>query len=140
MWVGAAAGLALALSMFLNNNGPRGQATAVKPGTGNLRISGEVLLADSASFTKVDGGGCAGSGVYADVVEGASVVITTTGAVAGATLTGSRAAADGSCRFSFSVSEVPTGQDAYLVMIADQDLHQYAESELTGALTSLRLD
>ncbi|MFI2652232.1 hypothetical protein [Micromonospora fulviviridis] len=64
----------------------------------------------------------------------------TTGGMAAGRLTDARALTDGTCRFWFSVPRVPTGQDAYLVMVADRDTRQYAEQELAGALVSLRLD
>ncbi|MET7806147.1 hypothetical protein ABZ744_28240 [Micromonospora chersina] len=140
MWAGAAAGLALALTMFLNNNGPRTRAAASPPPTGTFVVSGAAVLADGASFTRDDRGGCAGTGTRADVVDGAPVLIMTTGGMAAGSLTDGRALTDGTCRFWFSVRGVPTGQDAYLVMVADRDTRQYAERELTGVLVSLRLD
>ncbi|PZG03003.1 hypothetical protein [Micromonospora deserti] len=140
MWAGAAAGLGLALTMFLNNSGPRTRATASQPTTGSFVVSGAVVLGDGASFTRDDHGGCAGTGAHADVIDGAPVLITATGGLAAGRLTDPQALSDGTCRFWFSVRGVPTGQDAYLVMVADRDLRQYAEQELTGALVSLRVD
>ncbi|MDZ5443544.1 hypothetical protein U2F26_12465 [Micromonospora sp. 4G57] len=139
-WAGAAAGLALALTMFLNNSGPRTGAAASRPTTGIFVVSGAVVLGDGASFTRDDHGGCAGTGAHADVVDGAPVLITTTGGLAAGRLTDPRALTDGTCRLWFSVRGVPTGQDAYLVMVADREPRQYAEQELTGALVSLRID
>ncbi|SCG77257.1 hypothetical protein [Micromonospora inositola] len=140
MWAGAAAGLGLALTMFLNNSGPRTRAAASRPTTGTFVVSGAVVLGDGASFTRDDHGGCAGTGAHADVIDGAPVLITTTGGLAAGRLADPRALTDGTCRFWFSVRGVPTRQNAYLVMVADRDLRQYSEQELTGALVSLRVD
>lgn len=140
MWAGAAAGLALALTMFLNNSGPRTRAAASPAPTSTFVVSGAAVLADGASFTRDDHGGCAGTGAYADVVDGAPVLVMTTGGMAAGRLTDPRALTDGTCRFWFSVPRVPAGQDAYLVMVADRDSRQYAEQELAGALVSLRVD
>lgn len=140
MWAGAAAGLGLAVIMFLNNSGPRTPATASQPTTGTFVVSGTVVLGDGASFTRDNHGGCTGTGAHADVIDGAPVLITTTGGLAAGTLTNPHALTDGTCRFSFSARGVPTGQDAYLVMVADQDSRQYTEQELTGASVSLRFD
>lgn len=140
MWAGAAAGLGLAVTMFLNNSGPRPRAAASRPATGAFVVSGAVVLGDGASFRRDDHGGCAGAGAHSDLVDGAPVLVMTTGGLAAGTLTDPQALTDGTCRFWFSVPGVPTGQDAYLVMVADGDPHQYAEQDLTGALVSLRLD
>lgn len=140
MWAGAAAGLGLALTMFLNNSGPHTSAAASQPTTGTFVVSGAVVLGDGASFTRDDHGGCAGTGAHADVIDGAPVLITTTDGLATGRLTDPRALTDGTCRFWFSVRGVPTGQDAYLLMVADRDPRQYAEQELTSALVSLRVD
>jgi hypothetical protein len=140
MWAGAAAGLGLALTMFLNNSGPRTQAAASRPTTGTFVVSGAVLLADGESFTRDDHGGCAGTDAHADVIDGAPVLITTSGGLATGRLNTPRALTDGTCRFWFSVRGVPTGQDAYLVMVADRDPRQYAEQELIGTLVRLRVD
>ncbi|MFE9957370.1 hypothetical protein [Micromonospora sp. NPDC005299] len=140
MWAGAAAGLGLALTMFVNNSGPSIRAAASRPTTSAFVVSGAVVLGDGASFSRDDHGGCAGTGARADVIDGAPVLIMTTAGLAAGKLTGARALTDGTCRFWFSVPGVPTGQDGYLVMIADRDPRQYAEPELTGALVSLRVD
>ncbi|MFI7577848.1 hypothetical protein [Micromonospora sp. NPDC049497] len=139
-WAGAAAGLALALTMFLNTRAPNTPSAASRPATETFVVSGAVVLGDGTSFTRDDRGGCAGTGAHADVVDGAVVLITTTGGFAGGTLTDPQALADGTCRFSFSAPRVPAGQDAYLVMVADQDPRQYTEQELTGPSVSLRVD
>ncbi|MEV0428695.1 hypothetical protein [Micromonospora sp. NPDC050495] len=140
MWVGGAAGLALALAMFLNNSRPPTPAATSRPATSTFVVSGAVVLGNTASFARDDRGGCAGTGAHADVINGAPVLITTTGGLATGQLTDPRALTDGTCRFWFSVLGVPTGQDAHLVMVADRDTRQYAEQELTGALVSLRVD
>lgn len=139
MWAGAAAGLALAVSMFLNNRTPHTRAAASRPSSGTFLISGTVVLGDGASFTKVDGGGCTGAGAHADVVDGAPVLIVTPAGAASGTLSVPRTLDGDTCVFSFSVPEVPKGQNRYVVMVADQDPLQYAEDQLTGALVSLRL-
>lgn len=140
MWAGAAAGLGLAVTMFLNNGGSRTPAVAQQPTTGTFVVSGAVVLGASASFSKDDHGGCAGTGAHAGVVDGALVLITTTGGFAAGRLSDPQALSDGTCRFWFSVAGVPTGQDAYLVMVADREPRQYAEQDLTGASVSLRVD
>ncbi|MEU5939934.1 hypothetical protein ABZ807_12205 [Micromonospora sp. NPDC047548] len=140
MWAGGAAGLGLALAMFLNNSGPLTDAAASRPTTGTRVVSGAVVFGDGASFTRDDHGGCAGIGAHADVIDGAQVLIMTTGGLAAGRLTDPQALTDGTCRFRFSVRGVPTGQDAYLVMVADRDPRQYTEQELTGAPVSLRVD
>ncbi|MEU8262252.1 hypothetical protein AB0C02_16680 [Micromonospora sp. NPDC048999] len=139
-WAGAAAGLGLALTMFLNNSGPRTRAAASRPTTGTFVVSGTVVLDDGASFTRDDHSGCTGTGTHADVIDGAPVLIMSTGGLAAGRLTKPQALTDGTCQFSFSVPGVPTGQDAYLVMIAERDPRQYAEQELTVTLVSLRVD
>ena len=140
MWVGAAAGLGLALNMFLNNNGLRTGAAAAQPSTGTFLVSGTVVLGDSTSFTADGHGGCAGSGTHADVVDGALVLVTAKGGFGGGTLTAPRTLDDGTCWFSFSVPEVPAAQDSYLVMVASQDPREYTGQELTAGLATLRLD
>ncbi|MFC4022047.1 hypothetical protein ACFOW4_29485 [Micromonospora sp. GCM10011542] len=139
-WAGAAAGLALALTAFLNNSEPRTPAAARAPITGTFVVSGVVLLGDRDSFTRDDHGGCAGTGSHADVTDGALVLITTTAGFASGTLTGPQAFSDGTCRFLFSVQGVPGGQTTYLVMVGEHGPRQYTERELTGALVNLRLD
>ena len=75
MWAGAAAGLLLAVSMFVNGNKARTPAAASRPPTETFVASGTVLLGDGASFVADGHGGCAGTGYHADVKEGAPVVI-----------------------------------------------------------------
>ncbi|WP_319462746.1 hypothetical protein [Micromonospora sp. RTP1Z1] len=140
MWAGATAGLALAVTMFLNNSGPRTPAAASRPPAETFVVSGAVLLGDGASFTRDDHGGCAGTGDHADIKDGAPVLITTGDGFAGGKLTDARALIDGTCRFWFSVPGVPTGQDTYLLMVADRDPRQYIEHELKSALLALRVD
>ncbi|TDB71285.1 hypothetical protein [Micromonospora sp. KC721] len=140
MWVGAVAGLGLALSMFLNNNGPRTRVVARPSATSAFMVSGVVVLGDSASFSRDGRGGCGGTGTHADVVDGALVLITTTGGLAAGRLTDPQALTDGTCRFAFSVPGVPTGQDVYLVMVAHRDTRTYLERELTGEPVRLRVD
>ncbi|MBM0240593.1 hypothetical protein JNW88_32330 [Micromonospora sp. ATA32] len=141
MWAGAAAGLGLAVTMFLNNSGPRTPAAASRPtATGTFVVTGAVVLGDGASFTRDDHLGCAGTGGYADVRDGAPVLIATAGGFAAGKLTDPRALTDGTCRFFFTVRGVPAGQDTYLLMVADQESHQYVEQELKAWLVSLRVD
>ncbi|GAA1894154.1 hypothetical protein [Asanoa iriomotensis] len=139
MWVGAVAGLALAVNMFLNRNQPPTPAVADRPSSGSFVVSGAVVL--GSSFTKDDQGGCAGTGTHADVVEGAAVVVVTAGAgFGGGELAVSQALDDGTCRFSFSVNDVPAGEGTYVVMIGGQDVRNYSEEQLTAGLVNIRLD
>ncbi|MFI0791165.1 hypothetical protein ACH4OY_00450 [Micromonospora rubida] len=140
MWAGAAAGLALAVIMFLNSSKPHTPAAANRPPTGTFVVSGAVLLGDGASFIRDDHGGCGGTGDHAGVKNGAAVLITTRDGFAGGKLTAARALTDGTCQFRFSVPAVPTGQDTYLLMVADRDPRQYIEHELKSALLALRVD
>ncbi|WP_431972774.1 hypothetical protein [Micromonospora haikouensis] len=140
MWVGAAAGLALAVSMFVNSGRSHAPAATSRPPTETFVVSGAVLLGDGVSFVRDDHGGCAGTGDQADIKDGAPVIITTGGSFAGGRLTDARALADGTCRFWFSVRGVPTRQDAYLLMVADLDARQYNEHDLKSALLALRAD
>ncbi|NBE81946.1 hypothetical protein [Micromonospora rubida] len=140
MWAGAAAGLALAVTMFLNSSKTRTPAAASRPPTETFVVSGAVLLGDSASFVRDDHGGCGGTGDHAGVKDGAPVLITTRDGFAGGKLTDARALTDGTCQFRFSVPRVPTGQDTYLLMVAGQDPRQYIEHELKSALLALRVD
>jgi hypothetical protein len=140
MWAGAAAGLALAVTMFLNSSKPHTSAAASRPPTETFVVSGAVLLGDSASFIRDDHGGCAGTGEHADIKDGAPVLITTGNGFAGGKLTGARALTNGTCQIRFSVPRVPTGQDTYLLMIANRDPRQYIEHELKSALLAVRVD
>lgn len=140
MWAGAAAGLGLAVTMFLNNSAPHARPAASRPSTGTFVISGTVVLGDRAFFAEDGHGGCAGTGTRADVVDGAPVHVMTTGGFASGKLTDPQTTDNGACRFSFTIPAVPAGQDAYLVMIADQEPRQFAEQDLTSGLASLRLD
>ncbi|MFC8846916.1 MULTISPECIES: hypothetical protein [unclassified Micromonospora] len=103
-------------------------------------VSGAVLLGAGASFVRDDHGGCAGTGDHADIKDGAPVIITTGDSFAGGKLTDARALTDGTCRFWFSVRGVPTRQDTYLLMVADEGPRQYNERELKSALLALRAD
>lgn len=140
MWAGAAAGLGLALTMFLNNSRSRTYPATPHTATRTFVVSGTVVLGDATSFMSDDHGGCTGTGAHADVTDGAMVLITTTGGLAAGRLSDPQALTDGTCQFRFSVPGVPTGQDAYLVMVAEQDLRQYAEQELTSTSVHLRVD
>ncbi|SBT40497.1 hypothetical protein [Micromonospora auratinigra] len=142
MWAGAAAGLGLALTMFLNHNGGvRTPAAAVPPPTETFVVSGAVVLGDAASFTRDDHGGCTGTGTHADVTAGAPVLIMTGGGgFAGGKLTDARALTNGSCRFGFTVAGVPARQDSYALTVADGEPRPYVEQELRSALLALRLD
>ncbi|MEV4480650.1 hypothetical protein [Micromonospora coxensis] len=102
--------------------------------------TGTVLLGDGASFLTDDHGGCAGTGDHAGTKDGAPVVIATGDSFAGGTLTDARALTDGTCQFRFSVPGVPTRQDTYLLMVADEEPRRYVEHELRSALLALRVD
>ncbi|MER7456621.1 hypothetical protein [Micromonospora sp. NPDC126480] len=140
MWAGAAAGLALAVLMFLNSGGGRVPAAANQPVTDTFAVSGTVVLGAAAAFIRDDHGGCAGTGAHADVVDGALVLVAAAGGLAAGKLTEPQALPDGTCRFRFSVDRVPAGQDAYLIMVADREPRQLTEPELTGPQLSLRID
>jgi hypothetical protein len=140
MWAGAAAGLALAVIMFLNSSKPRTPAAASRPPTETFVVSGMVLLDDGASFIRNDHGGCAGTGDHADIRDGAPVLIATGNGFAGGKLTDASALTNGTCQLRFSVPGVPTGQDTYLLMVANRDPRQYIEHELKSALLAVRVD
>ncbi|MEU8374228.1 hypothetical protein AB0C22_14020 [Micromonospora sp. NPDC048894] len=140
MWAGAAAGLLLAVGMFVNSNKSRTPASASRPPTETFVASGTVLLGDGASFVADGHGGCAGTGDHAGVKEGAAVIVTAGAGFAGGRLTDARAFPGGSCQFRFSVPGIPTKQDGYLLMVADGDPRRYLEHELRSALLALRVD
>ncbi|MEV0718675.1 hypothetical protein [Asanoa sp. NPDC050611] len=144
-WAGALVGLVLAVGMFRVTMSARDDpaATPSLPALpivlGSFMVSGAVVL--GGSFTPDGHGGCAGTGARADVVEGAAVVITGAG---GSAATGElavpQALDDGTCRFSFSVSDVPLGPTDYGIMVAGHDVGRKTEQELSGALVTIRLD
>ncbi|WP_229400704.1 hypothetical protein [Micromonospora okii] len=140
MWAGAAAGLAIAVGMFLVGSRSRTPAAASRQPTETFVASGTVLLGDGTSFVRDDRGGCAGTGDHAGIRDGAPVIITTGDSFAGGKLTDARVLADGTCQFRFSVPGVPARQDAYLLTVADRDPRQYIEHELRSALLALRVD
>lgn len=123
----------------------------VRPATGSrpsspagpaFVVSGAVSISDrdSGSFTRDGRGGCAGAGDYAEVRDGALVVIVgDVQSSAFGQLTDGRVLTDGTCRFWFAVPKVPSGQDHYRLVVAYQDGGDYTEADLKGTLVTVRL-
>jgi hypothetical protein len=97
--------------------------------TGSLRLNGEYMNTST---------GCAGSGGYSDIAEGAPVIVTDP---AGKTVAigqlKSGAGSAGTCIFRFDVHPVPTGLGFYGVEVSHRGRVQFKESELTGISLTL---
>lgn len=110
------------------------------PAGADFVVSGAVAVSGSGSFTRDGQGGCAGTGQYADLRNGAPVVIAgDEPTIASGQLADGRALTDGTCRFWFSVPKVPAGQDGYRLMVVGRDGGAYTEAALKGTLLTVRL-
>ncbi|WP_320067855.1 hypothetical protein [Micromonospora sp. RTGN7] len=108
----------------------------------NRGVAGALTLDDPAGFTWSSDTGCVGTGGYADIREGAQVVITdAAGATIGlgkldqgkldGTLPGRTADI---CKFTFHLASVPSGKGFYGVEVAHRGTVQYPEDKVFGAL------
>ncbi|SCL19721.1 hypothetical protein GA0070624_1824 [Micromonospora rhizosphaerae] len=105
-------------------------------------MSGAVVIADTSgeSFSRDGRGGCAGGGDYANIRDGAPVVIYVDDRdSAVGQLTDGRFLTDGTCRFWFAVREVPAGHDRYRLQVSEQDGGEYSEADLKAGLVTIRL-
>ncbi|MFC4149396.1 hypothetical protein ACFO0M_24370 [Micromonospora mangrovi] len=110
------------------------------PADAGFVVSGAVSIAGNGSFTRDGRGGCAGAGQYADLRNGAPVVIAgDEPPMATGQLADGRALTDGTCRFWFSVPKVPARQDGYRLMVVGRDGGAYTEAALKGTLVTVRL-
>ncbi|MGK5737289.1 hypothetical protein [Micromonospora sp. URMC 103] len=111
-------------------------APATRIVSGTLQLEG----ADSFAF---DGSTCAGAGGYDDIRPGAQVVITDNASATIALGKLDNGVIDGTlpgrtadlCKFTFSISGVPTGKGYYGVEVSHRGRVQYPEKELFGALS-----
>ncbi|RZU74464.1 hypothetical protein EV384_2931 [Micromonospora kangleipakensis] len=95
------------------------------------------MIADSdgESFRRDGRGGCVGTGDYANIHDGAPVVVF----AGGRNSADGRALMDGTCRYRFAVAEVPTGHEHYYLQVSDRDGALYSEADLNGKLVTIRL-
>jgi hypothetical protein len=98
----------------------------------DLTVRGDIAVAGSGSF--YTGGMCTTSGGYADIREGAQVVIKDdTGKVVATTTLGPGVSASGTCTFPFSVT-VPTGSDFYAVELGRRGSVHYTAEQLAAGV------
>lgn len=106
-------------------------------------VTGTLLLDDANGFDWTSATGCFGVGGYEDVRAEAPVTITDG---AGATVglaklkqgileTAPGASAAHACKFTFTVTDVPTGKGFYGVEVARRGTVQYPEQKMFGALS-----
>jgi hypothetical protein len=117
-------------------------APAAVPAT--FAVSGSLTLSDTSSYgpsIDVTGGSCNGDGGYSDIRTGAGITVADAAGtiVAIGSLGPGRASSSMSCTFSFTVSQVPTGSDFYLIEVSHRGAVTYRGDDLRRSGASLSL-
>jgi hypothetical protein len=100
----------------------------LEPKPDTFRMTGVVLLRDPLGV-EASGEYCTGVGDYADVAEGAQVVVTSpAGATIGAARLGRGVASGRACEFSVAITGLPSGERFYNLRVAGQ-VRQWQLSE-----------
>jgi len=148
LWFGitafvAVAAVAIVLAVTLTRGG--GDQKARVPGNGFVGVtSGTITLTGSMTLYDTGlqsyGDGCAGTGGYSDIAEGASVTIyddsskiVGTGHLGNSTMIGS-----GGCEFDFSV-QVPGGKPFYQVEVTHRGKVTYSADDVKAGNVELSL-
>jgi hypothetical protein len=107
-----------------------------------VTINGTAVLVHSISVLNLDDVHCEGMNAYADIKPGTQVTVTDpAGAVvAVGILDGGRMIGVGmtrTCRFTFRITNVPSGKGFYGVEVAHRGRVQFPESELGSVILSI---
>lgn len=124
-----------------SDDAPESPAAASTSAPPVRAVAGTLIIYDS--FTWSSETGCVGTGGYDDIHAGTQVVITDSAGVPIALGKLDEGELEGRvpgvisdiCRFTFSISQVPTGKGFYGVEVGHRGGVQYSEQEIFGALS-----
>lgn len=114
-------------------------ATATRPAVSSaapLTVTGQVILKPTFdSITSGEGATCSGAGEYADIVQGAQVVVTdAAGTTVGVGQLEVGLLLEPGCTFPFKVPGVAGGGQFYGVQVAQRGRTQYTAEQLLSPL------